>query len=285
MGMYTAPAPGTRTGPNTVQRYPAGDPRRYANQGGVPPGSMPGKPQLVGGPVNRPIINPPPAPMPPARPMPPPQPPVGRPGGPQLIGGPVGRPIIGPPPAPMPSMPYGGPIGNPGLPPGVGIQGGPFIPPGGQPGQPPAQNNGPDLDSWIKQTLGPKFVAPNDDIDFKGYFAQNPGQDIFSLSKQWRSLYPNANELPPGVSIGPGGGMPQGPAMSGANNLIDPQTGQPIGLPTNGMGGGKAGMNGPQIGYGFNPNTGGPLGPQSQPMPNFASALGTASPLFNTIQR
>ena len=206
MGMYTAPAPGTRTGPNTVQRYPAGDPRRYANQGGVPPGSMPGKPQLVGGPVNRPIINPPPAPMPPARPMPPPQPPVGRPGGPQLIGGPVGRPIIGPPPAPMPSMPYGGPIGNPGLPPGVGIQGG----------------------------------LPN----------REDGRDPY--------LYgPDAG---PGFGYNPGGSTTPGSGMMPQPGYGGPYTPRPD--------------LGPNIGFGV-----------GLPQPNFASALGTASPLLNTIRR
>ena len=165
--------------------------------------------------------------------------------GPVPLPGPAPRPIIGPPPAPMPPMPYGGPISMPG--------GGPA----------PLPTNG----------MGNGKGGP-----------------------------------------GPVGGMPQGPWISGANNLRDPQTGQlfagqPIGLPTAGMGGGKSmpggnlggppggpvDINGnmqmpgqqlpPGINFNFNPNTGGPLGPQSQPQPNFSNALGTASPLLNTIQR
>jgi hypothetical protein len=71
------PQPGQMTGPYTRQRYPSGDPRRYANQGGVPGGGpQPGAPT--------------PMPSPPMR---------GKgggggkggmpgPGGPQIIGGP-----------------------------------------------------------------------------------------------------------------------------------------------------------------------------------------------------
>jgi len=249
MGMYTAP--GTRTGPNTVQRYPAGDPRRYANQGGVPPGSMPGKPAM-------------PAPMPAPRPAPMPAPmPAPRPGGPQLIGGPVGRPIIGPPPAPMPSMPYGGPIaypgGNtngqlPGLPPGVGIQGGPFIPPGGLPtnGQGTGKSMDPRMQPQIGGNFGVDFGSPSD-----------PGYNEARAQLG----------LPPIYDTPMGGGQPN--------------PGNPNVLPGQGGLGGTigGGFGGPQIGYGFNPNTGGVLGPTSQPLPNFANALGTQSPLLNTIRR
>lgn len=270
MGGTTSPAPGTRTSPYTVQRYPAGDPRRYANQGGVPPGVSKG----FGMP-------PPPAPMPPARLMPPSIPPVARPG-PVPLPGPAPRPIIGPPPAPMPPMPYGGPIsmpGGPGLPPGVSIGGGPFIPPGGLPSLP---TNG--------QGTGKSGQPGQPPVGIQGGLPdRKDGRDPY--------LYgPDA------------GGMPPGPAMSGANNLIDPQTGQPIGLPTNGMGGGKAGANqalgqlgnfatgilgsgldaaqyslGSLVGqpnYKFSDSSG-PLNSQ----PNFSNALGTASPLLNTIRR
>jgi hypothetical protein len=78
-------------------------------------------------------------------------------------------------------------------------------------------------------------------------------------------------------------GMSPPPAISGANNLIDPQTGQPIGQP--GFGGPQmiGGAYGQPI-YGGQPN---PMPPSmySQPQPNFANALGTQSPFLNSVQR
>jgi len=48
------PQPGQMTGPNTRQRYPSGDPRRYANQGGVPGGGpQPGAPTPMPSPPMR----------------------------------------------------------------------------------------------------------------------------------------------------------------------------------------------------------------------------------------
>lgn len=234
------PAPGTKTGPYTTQRYPAGDPRRYISHDGVPTVAK------------QPVVVPPrPAPVPQLQPKPVP--------GPAPIPGPAPRPISGPPPAPLPGLPYGGPIsmpGGPGLPPNVSIGGGPA-----PIGMPPAQN--PIQSAPIGGTLPPPTMPTN-------------GMGGGKAS---------------GTMPAP---MPTGPAQSGPIGWSqDPTTGQwnsqTPGLPSYGAGQfagqGQQLPPGVGMGFGFNPNTGGFLGgSMPQPLPNFGGALGTTSPLLNTIQ-
>lgn len=112
------------------------------------------------------------------------------------------KPLVSPRPAPSP---FGNPktvnAGAGAMRPSPAPQ--PFNPnptPGqGQIGFGPAPiNNGPDFDSWLKSQ------GMNETTDYNAWKQQNPGQDIFTMRDKWRSQYPNASELPPGVEIGYG---------------------------------------------------------------------------------
>ena len=136
---------------------------------------------------------------------------------------PIGsNPVLNNPlPGPMPTDPLSGPISIPG---GSMFAPGMFAPGGNINGS---------------VTGGaPGMFAPGGNIN-----GQLPGGPVFAPGGNINGQLPGGapgmyQTYQPGMFTPGGDSMPgpiMFPAMSGANNLIDPQTGQPIGTPGNGM--------------------------------------------------
>lgn len=191
-------------------------------------------------------------------------------------------------------------VPRPDLGPGVVMGGGPA--PIQRPGVGPAP----------RPVIGPP-PKPLPTLPYGGPIAMPGGNPSVPIGGQGPVYNPLQGPMPiayPGGNMN--GQLPQGPAPLPTNGQGSGKS-MPGGNPGGPMGGpvdmnGNMQMPGQQLppgvsmGFGFDPNTGGPLGSQPmpmsfgqagggmmgaipQPLPNFANVLGTVSPLFNTLRR